>query len=237
MARTGRSGIGVGNGGAATISEEVSRDSVKSFEVHSPQFVAIAHLNPAPFNPQKMTPGEFESLKASIRENGFVEPLVVRKEGMAIIGGHHRVRAVKELCIEEGRSFPALPCIILDVEDRKARRLNVALNRIKGNPDARLLAELLDGMNDEMPITNDEALLMGFEREDLDKLLRITSPPIDLGGNEPPTFGRSVTLSLEFLDVQQRDAVKKSLQERAEVEKKSTGQIVFELLSVKKKRA
>lgn len=210
----------------------------EQWHVYVPVMVPVAQLNPAPYNPQKMTPGQFESLKASIRANGFVEPLVVRKTGMAIIGGHHRVRAVKELCIEESRPMPELPCVVLDVGDRAARRLNVALNRIHGEPDVRLLAELVDGLNDESPITDDEALLMGFdEREDLSKLLKIAAPPAPPGPSDPPTFGRSVTLSLEFKDVAQRDAVRKSLVERAELEKKTPGEIVFDLLSAKKKRA
>lgn len=52
-------------------------------------------------------------LKASIREQGVQEPLVVRTEGeqVVVVNGHNRLRAVREL-MREGVEFPrGIPCI------------------------------------------------------------------------------------------------------------------------------
>lgn len=60
---------------------------VKKIETISP-----ALLNPSAYNPRTISAGEFAKLRRSLREFGFVEPVVVNN-GNKIIGGHQRVRA------------------------------------------------------------------------------------------------------------------------------------------------
>jgi ParB-like chromosome segregation protein Spo0J len=50
----------------------------------------VEELNPAGYNPRKeLKPGdsEFEKLKRSIEEFGYVEPIHVNKRNMTVVGG------------------------------------------------------------------------------------------------------------------------------------------------------
>lgn len=202
--------------------------------------VKVADLNPVAYNPRAITPEKFEALKESIRTEGFVEPLVVQKKGLRIIGGHQRLRAVKELSIEACVSPPDLPCIVLDIDDVHAKKLNIKLNKIRGDFEARMLGELLIDIYDEpSKLRFEEAQQLGFESNDEAlKFMHIIEPPISTPGeNEPKSFAKSVTLSIEFDSVKTRDRVKEILTQRVGVEKKKTGDIIAGLLIPKKKAA
>jgi len=182
-------------------------------------------LVPAKYNPRKITPDQFDSLKQSVRDHGFIQSMVVQKKGTAIIGGHQRLRALTDVCQELGVPVPKVPCIILDIDDRAARLLNIKLNRVGGEFDQPKLGEVLKGLKMEVP-----ALVAGTgmtERE-IERALQIANPPkLNVS---VPTFANSVTLSLEFGDVATRDSVKAWLQERVKLTKKRTGEVVAELI-------
>jgi len=212
--------------------------------IHKPTMVSAAALAPAAYNPNKMRPEEYEALKESIREHGFAESVTVQKTGMRIIAGHHRVRAVREIAIESGAAIPEIPCIVLDVDDAAAKRLNLKLQHIHGSPDAHMIGELLLDIHREHAFDPDESLRYGFALDDVMKYMRVIEPDlgqiVDAGARDPvPSFGRSPTLALEFETEAGRDAVKKLLAERTDVEKKKSGDVVaFALgLGVKRKPA
>ena len=79
------------------------------------QKLKIADLIPATYNPRKeLKPGdkEYEKIKNSIAEFGYVEPVIVNKD-MTIIGGHQRVNVLKSLGYDE------IECIIVDFDKTK----------------------------------------------------------------------------------------------------------------------
>lgn len=204
------------------------------FDVHIPKLTRVSELNQAVYNPRRISPEKFDALKNSITSEGFVEPVVVQKKGMCIIGGHQRVRAVKELSTEGGFAPPDLPCVILDIDDVRAKKLNIKLNNLKGDFEARMLGELLVDIYDDAPMTEDDAMDLGFTKDEADKFIHIIEPPIndgastgDDGGN---AFGRSVTLSIEFGTVEQRNKIKKLLADRSAVEQKMSGEIIAHAL-------
>lgn len=90
------------------------------------QKIAINKLIPATYNPRKdLKPNdpEYQKIKKSILEFGFVSPLVVNKD-MTVIGGHQRLKVLQEL------GFESVECIIVDLDKTKEKALNVALNKI-----------------------------------------------------------------------------------------------------------
>lgn len=88
----------------------------------------------------------FAKLVASIRRNGFVEPLIVRELNTGsyeIIGGAHRFKAAEKLGI------PVVPVINLGKRSENyARRLMISLNLTKGDPDQDALASLVQSIRD-----------------------------------------------------------------------------------------
>jgi ParB-like chromosome segregation protein Spo0J len=123
------------------------------------EHVKPGSLNPAAYNPRReMTAHEMKSLRASIREYGLVEPIVVQKKGRVVIGGHQRLKAA----IAEG--LKAVPAVFLDVTDRRAKILNLALNKISSDFTLDGLMAVLGELEDQ------EKALAGFDADDLEEL-------------------------------------------------------------------
>lgn len=124
--------------------------------------IKIEALKPAEYNPRKkLQPGdkEFEKLKNSILEFGYVEPVIWNKRTGNVVGGHQRLEVLKHLGHKE------VDCVVIDIDMKKEKALNVALNKISGEWDTALLTDLLkeldgDGM----------ASLTGFDLNELDDL-------------------------------------------------------------------
>lgn len=123
------------------------------------EMVPIDSLTLADYNPRQISTHDFEKLQASIREFGFLEPVVVNKDS-TIIGGHMRVRAAKAIGLKE------VPVVRVDLPAGKERALNLALNRISGEWDEDKLAELIHSLKD----TPDLALT-GFDDDEINELL------------------------------------------------------------------
>lgn len=208
----------------------------------APEKLALAGLNYAPYNPRHMPPEKMRALKASLRKHGVVLNLVVQKKSEAhgenvIIGGHQRVLAVRELASELG-----LPPVeegwgtVLDVDDATAKQLNVALNNIEGEFDPHRLGEVF---RDILPaMTVDDVLATGFRQESLEELIKLAAPvdeqaeelerqAAELGLTD---FAKSITLSVEFDTVEDRDAAKELLKEAAAARGAKAGKVVLELV-------
>ena len=101
-----------------------------------------------------------------------------------------------------------------------------------------MLGELLVDLYDDVPINENDALDLGFSLQDATKYIHLIEPETPIPGEiDPiPGFGRHPTLSLEFANASMRDAVKKLLLERCEIEKKKSGDLIADALGLTKKR-
>src|ERR687891_2858238 len=91
--------------------------------------VPIGELHPDPANPRKISDAELDALTRSLREFGFVQPVLARHEDKIVIGGHQRLTAARRL------GMKTAPVIFLDISEEQASVLNLALNRISGEWD------------------------------------------------------------------------------------------------------
>lgn len=113
----------------------------------------IEELKAAEYNPRKdLKPGdaEYEKLKRSIQEFGYVEPVIWNQRTGNVVGGHQRLKVLKDLGQTE------IDCVIVDLDDAKEKALNIALNKISGEWDNELLAALLkdlDGQGYDVTLT------------------------------------------------------------------------------------
>jgi ParB-like chromosome segregation protein Spo0J len=205
------------------------------------ELVPHERLSLAPYNPNEMTMEERDALRASIVKHGLVENLVAQKRSekygldLVLIGGHQRLGELRAIRAEEGIHEPLLvPCVVLDVADDEAMQLNVALNNIGGHPDpfklGQIFAEVLPHM------TGADVLATGFTQDQLSELVRLTLPPdeqarlLEDGVGELGDFGKSITLSVEFDTVKDRDAAKALLKQMAQERKRKAGRLVLDLL-------
>jgi len=212
---------------------------LQPFEVRSVVMMAVQELQPAAYNPRSISPYKFDALKQGIRKNGFLENLVIQRFSkahgpMVIVGGHQRVKAVREICIEDNVATPRLPCVVLDLIDREAKILNIALNNVEGEFIAKLVGEMLEDIAHTSPVLPEEKEMLGFEEDDYARYMKFSEPPRIT--EETETIVGTATLRLEFKDKKTRDAVKEKLEEKARTSKRGTGDVVLELLGGKRRK-
>ena len=109
----------------------------------SARVVSTLDIQPNPWNPNRQDDFIYQKELASIRQFGFVSPLIVRRlEGFyQIIDGEHRWRAAKELGISE------VPIWDLgQVDDAVAKQLTIVLNETRGKTQPDLLRPLLEDL-------------------------------------------------------------------------------------------
>jgi DNA modification methylase len=125
--------------------------------------VPIDALRPDPANPRRISDEELDSLERSIRQFGFVQPVLARKEDNTVIGGHQRLVAARRLGLAN------VPVTYLDISIEQARLLNLALNKISGSWDDQLLARLLADLQSSPSV---DISLSGFGEDEIKDLLR-----------------------------------------------------------------
>jgi ParB/RepB/Spo0J family partition protein len=59
--------------------------------------IPIDQLRPDPANPRRISDEELDSLERSLRQFGFVQPILARREDNTVIGGHQRLLAARRL--------------------------------------------------------------------------------------------------------------------------------------------
>ncbi len=129
------------------------------------QKVKISQINPAPYNPRlDLKPGDlaYEKLKRSLSEFGYVEPLVWNKRTGHLVGGHQRLKVLRDLGYEEAE------VVVVDLPLEKEKALNLALNKIQGDWDEVKLAALLAELTQ---IPDFDIGLTGFELPEISELL------------------------------------------------------------------
>ena len=117
--------------------------------------IAVEKLRPNPWNPNRMSEEMRHKLREYIKKEGFVEPIVVRAkdEDFEILGGFHRWSIAKEL------NYKTVPCVILDLDDRRAKILSVNLNEMKGQSLPNLLSNLIHDLSKEITLEDLETQL------------------------------------------------------------------------------
>lgn len=145
--------------------------------------IQITDIEPADYNPRKISKKDYKKLSNSINEFGLVDPIIVNLKNMHIIGGHQRYDVLRQE-YDEGRLFGDLELIRLgDIgwvftetelnikSEEHEKALNIALNKISGQWDFDKLDSLLGELNS----LDFDVELTGFDSFDeileFDKLL------------------------------------------------------------------
>ena len=128
------------------------------------QKINILKLKPSEYNPRKDLQPEDEEyikIKNSILEFGYVAPVIINAD-MTVIGGHQRLKVLKELGYEE------IQCIVVDLDKNKEKALNLALNKISGEWDNDKLEAILA----ELKETDIDINVTGFSNDEIDDILK-----------------------------------------------------------------
>ncbi len=124
----------------------------------------LSELNPAKYNPRKaLKPGdpEFEKLKRSITEFGYVELIVVNiANNNTVISGHQRLSVLKAIGETE------VECVVVELNEADEKALNIAMNKVSGEWDVDKLADLMDSLK-ELDYDLDKT---GFDPPEIEQL-------------------------------------------------------------------
>lgn len=126
------------------------------------QLIDIKHSDiiPNDWNPNKQNERAFAAEIESITDNGFVQPVTVRKHPSQkskyqIIDGYHRWLALQKIFTDKSLQTAPLkemvvtqqvPCVVLDVSDAQAKKLTIILNETRGRAELGELGILLESI-------------------------------------------------------------------------------------------
>ncbi len=192
------------------------------------QQVPLSRIQPCAFQPRKdFSPEALRELADSIREQGIVQPLVVRDRGthFEIIAGERRWRAAQLIGLAE------VPIIIREADDRAVLELALIENLQRENLNAIEEAHGYSQLIEQFQLTQEEAAKkVGKSRAVVANALRLLRlPPAVLG------FVREGTLSVGHAKVilglgtdKQQAVAQKVLKDGLNV--RQTEQVVAKLL-------
>lgn len=151
------------------------------------ELINIKHSDIVPndWNPNKQNERAFEAEIESITDNGFVQPVTVRKHPnmkgkYQIIDGYHRWLALQKIFADKSLQTAPLkgivttqevPCVVLEVTDAQARKLTIILNETRGRAELGELGILLESI--QVEFGDDLIRGLPYSQGQLDDLLSL----------------------------------------------------------------
>ena len=193
----------LGRGLSALLGEETETQSEEGFLE-----IDLDLIKPNAEQPRtRFTESNLDELTQSIRANGVVQPIVVRKKdtGYEIVAGERRWRAAQRAGLQK------IPAVIKDVSDEKLLELalieNIQRQELNAIEEARAYRKLIDtvGLTQEMLASR-----VGKDRTFITNYLRLLKLPEDvqnLVSDEKLSVGHArALLMVDNVDAQRRVA-------------------------------
>ena len=165
----------LGRGLSALLGEDTA-EPAPADNARAPRFVSLDLLRPGRFQPRRrFGQEEMDSLEASIREKGVIQPILVRKtsdQAYEIIAGERRWRAAQRAGLHE------LPVVVRELTDREA--LEIALVENVQRADLSPIEEALgyQRLMTEFDHTQEQlSKVVGKSRSHVANLLRLLDLP------------------------------------------------------------
>jgi ParB family transcriptional regulator, chromosome partitioning protein len=172
----------LGRGLSALLPQRPTQASAPSGAATSPALAAetkaslpIDSIRPNPLQPRtNFQADRLEELAASIRANGIIQPLIVRKsdEGYQIVAGERRWRAAKLASIAE------VPVVVADVADSQMLELALIENIQREDLNPIETAHAYDRLNHELGLSHEEiGRRTGKDRSTIANTVRLLKLP------------------------------------------------------------
>lgn len=141
-------------------------------------YLNIDLIKPNPYQPrQEFEPQPLQELTDSIRVKGIIQPIIVRRSaiGFELIAGERRLRAAKELKLEQ------IPAIVREASDEDSLEISLIENiqRQELNPIEE--AEAYQHLMDKFSLTQEKiSEMVGRSRPSVANILRLLKLPQEI---------------------------------------------------------
>ncbi|MBU2101782.1 MAG: ParB/RepB/Spo0J family partition protein [Candidatus Omnitrophota bacterium] len=159
----------------------IPKKSIATLEPSSREFtyMPVSKIQPGKYQPRKeIDPRELAELSQSIKEKGFIQPIVVRRitgDRYEIVAGGRRYYAAKSLGLNE------IPTIVKDLDDKDTFLLAIVENLQRKDLNPMEEAEAFARLVDEFEFTQDDiAKFIGKDKTTVANILRLFKLPEDI---------------------------------------------------------
>jgi ParB family chromosome partitioning protein len=142
------------------------------------RMLPVARIRPNPFQPRKdFSPEELTSLANSIKDNGLLQPVVVRQglrgeDSWELVAGERRLRAVSQI------GWTEVPCWVKEVDDQTLLVLALVENLQREALGALEEAEGYQALSEQFGFTQGEiAEAVGKDRSTIANTVRLLQLP------------------------------------------------------------
>lgn len=132
----------------------------------------IDDMMPADYNPRldlQAGDTDYENLKKSIEQFGFVQNIVYNQRTGHVVGGHQRIKVLKDL------GYTELMVAVVDIDEDMEKALNIGLNKIEGDWDFLKLKDLMVELQD----SGLDLDLTGFSDDEMQDILNWEPPEFE----------------------------------------------------------
>ncbi len=140
--------------------------------------IELEQIHPGKYQPRKhIDPIELDALAASIRAQGIIQPIVVKRDGAgyAIIAGERRWRAAKLA------GLTTIPVVVKDISEKKATAIALIENIQREDLNSLEEATALERLVNEFDLTHNQvAEAVGKSRATVSNLLRLLTLPKEI---------------------------------------------------------
>jgi ParB family chromosome partitioning protein len=156
-----------------------SKDISGSFVAGAIASIPVNQIEPNPFQPREdFDPEALNDLATSIREQGIIQPITVRKMGYdkyQLISGERRLKASKIAGLDE------IPCYIRIANDQQMLEMALVENIQRESLNALEIAISYQRLIDECELTQDElSQRVGKNRATISNYIRLLKLPAEL---------------------------------------------------------
>jgi len=139
--------------------------SANRLENFTMETVSRKGIHGADYNPRKISESAKKKLRKKMKEWGTLQPIIVNRRTMTIVGGHQRIDAMDSILRKDDYE---LTVAMIDVDEKQEAAINVFLNNPSAQGEWDILA--LQGMKDIFPGIDFETD-MGFDPSDIDVMM------------------------------------------------------------------
>ncbi|MFZ5928674.1 MAG: ParB/RepB/Spo0J family partition protein [Acidobacteriota bacterium] len=143
-----------------------------------PLRVSIEDIHPNPLQPRStFSPEGLQELAQSIRENGIIQPLIVRpaRDGYQLVAGERRLRAARLA------GFREVPVVVQEFADDRLMEITLIENIQREDLNPIEVAHAFDRLHREFRLSHEQiAQRTGKDRSTITNMLRLLRLPLEV---------------------------------------------------------